>query len=133
MDDRCALIYKGHDRIAVHVSGSEKDGQIDEIQQYQDARWNSFRHAQQMKKQDDYYIGNFQNIMCGTRMNVNGKKRKARQCPTFKESAIKRGGTRKTFLYRALLTNVRSKGMIALATATSEVAAGIMPGGRMAH
>ncbi|XP_050233165.1 uncharacterized protein LOC126681661 [Mercurialis annua] len=43
------------------------------------------------------------------------------------------GGTGKTFLYRALLANIRSKGMIALATATSGVAAAIMPGGRTAH
>ncbi|XP_075103460.1 uncharacterized protein LOC142178040 [Nicotiana tabacum] len=39
----------------------------------------------------------------------------------------------KTFLYRALLATVRSKGYIALATATSGVAASILPGGRTAH
>ena len=43
------------------------------------------------------------------------------------------GGTGKTFLYRALLANLRSRKMIALATATSGVAAAIMPGGRTAH
>ncbi|XP_015167741.1 ATP-dependent DNA helicase RRM3-like [Solanum tuberosum] len=43
------------------------------------------------------------------------------------------GGTGKTFLYRALLGKVRSEGMIALATATSGVAAAILPGGRTAH
>jgi hypothetical protein len=43
------------------------------------------------------------------------------------------GGTGKTFLYRALLANVRSQGKIALATASSGVAASIMPGGRTAH
>ncbi|EEE67922.1 hypothetical protein OsJ_25793 [Oryza sativa Japonica Group] len=43
------------------------------------------------------------------------------------------GGTRKTFLYRALLATVRGKGDIAVATATSGVAASIMPGGRTAH
>uniref|UniRef100_A0A8I6XX36 ATP-dependent DNA helicase n=1 Tax=Hordeum vulgare subsp. vulgare TaxID=112509 RepID=A0A8I6XX36_HORVV len=43
------------------------------------------------------------------------------------------GGTGKTFLYRALLAKVRSKGNIAIATATSGVAASIMPGGRTAH
>ncbi|XP_055804455.1 uncharacterized protein LOC129873391 [Solanum dulcamara] len=43
------------------------------------------------------------------------------------------GGTGKTFLYRALLANVRSKGFIALATASSGVAASILPGGRTAH
>ncbi|XP_016497300.1 uncharacterized protein LOC107816128 [Nicotiana tabacum] len=42
-------------------------------------------------------------------------------------------GTRKTFLYRALLATVRSMGYIALATATSGVAASILPGGRTAH
>nr|XP_027082644.1 ATP-dependent DNA helicase PIF1-like [Coffea arabica] len=43
------------------------------------------------------------------------------------------GGTGKTFLYRALLAAIRSKGCIALATATSGVAASILPGGRTAH
>ncbi|XP_072146336.1 uncharacterized protein [Setaria viridis] len=43
------------------------------------------------------------------------------------------GGTGKTFLYRALLATVRGQGKIALATATSGVAASIMPGGRTAH
>ncbi|KAG5580981.1 hypothetical protein H5410_051608 [Solanum commersonii] len=43
------------------------------------------------------------------------------------------GGTGKTYLYRALLATVRSKGFIALATATSGVAASVLPGGRTAH
>lgn len=43
------------------------------------------------------------------------------------------GGTGKTFLYRALLATVREQGKIAIATATSGVAASIMPGGRTAH
>ncbi|KAH0636281.1 hypothetical protein KY285_036028 [Solanum tuberosum] len=43
------------------------------------------------------------------------------------------GGTGKTFLYRALLAKVRSKGMIALSCATSGVAATLLPGGRMTH
>ncbi|XP_073018422.1 uncharacterized protein [Primulina eburnea] len=43
------------------------------------------------------------------------------------------GGTGKTFLYRALIAEVRKNKMIALATATSGVAASILPGGRTAH
>ncbi|XP_031127552.1 uncharacterized protein LOC116029646 [Ipomoea triloba] len=43
------------------------------------------------------------------------------------------GGTGKTFLYRCLLVFVRSKGLIALTTATSGIAASILPGGRTAH
>ncbi|KAK4403076.1 hypothetical protein Sango_1048300 [Sesamum angolense] len=43
------------------------------------------------------------------------------------------GGTGKTFLYRALLAHLRSKKLIAVATATSGVAAAIMPGGRTAY
>ncbi|XP_012846883.1 PREDICTED: ATP-dependent DNA helicase PIF1-like [Erythranthe guttata] len=43
------------------------------------------------------------------------------------------GGTSKTFLYRALLTYVRSRGNIALAVATSGVAASLLPGGRTTH
>uniref|UniRef100_A0A453HYF7 ATP-dependent DNA helicase n=1 Tax=Aegilops tauschii subsp. strangulata TaxID=200361 RepID=A0A453HYF7_AEGTS len=43
------------------------------------------------------------------------------------------GGTGKTFLYRVMLAKVRSDGNIGIATATSGVAASIMPGGRTAH
>ncbi|XP_031116894.1 uncharacterized protein LOC116020565 [Ipomoea triloba] len=42
-------------------------------------------------------------------------------------------GTGKTFLYRCLLATVRSRGFLALATATSGIAASILPGGRTAH
>lgn len=43
------------------------------------------------------------------------------------------GGTGKTFLYKALLAEVRSRGLIALATASSGAAANNLPGGRTAH
>lgn len=43
------------------------------------------------------------------------------------------GGTGKTFLYRALLGVVRMEKLVALATASSGVAASILPGGRTAH
>ena len=43
------------------------------------------------------------------------------------------GGTEKSFLYRALLADVRSKGYLALATATLGIATSILPGGRTAH
>nr|GEV79972.1 ATP-dependent DNA helicase PIF1-like [Tanacetum cinerariifolium] len=43
------------------------------------------------------------------------------------------GGTGKTFLYKALLANVRSCGFIALETASSGAAANNMSGGRTAH
>nr|XP_040253796.2 uncharacterized protein LOC120971447 [Aegilops tauschii subsp. strangulata] len=43
------------------------------------------------------------------------------------------GGTGKTILYRAMLAKVRSDGKIGIATATSGVAASIMPGGWTAH
>ncbi|KAM6543360.1 hypothetical protein CsatB_007807 [Cannabis sativa] len=43
------------------------------------------------------------------------------------------GGTGKTFLYRALLATVRSRNLVALATASSGVAASILSGGRTAH
>ncbi|XP_022873152.1 ATP-dependent DNA helicase PIF1-like [Olea europaea var. sylvestris] len=42
-------------------------------------------------------------------------------------------GTGKTFLYKALLTAVRGQHFIALATASSGVAASLLPGGRTAH
>ena len=43
------------------------------------------------------------------------------------------GGTGKTFLYCKILAFVRSKGLIALATTSSGVAASILPGGHTAH
>ncbi|WVZ82856.1 hypothetical protein U9M48_030068 [Paspalum notatum var. saurae] len=43
------------------------------------------------------------------------------------------GGTGKTYLYKALLATLRSQDKIAVATATSGVAASIMPGERTAH
>ncbi|PHU19706.1 hypothetical protein BC332_10857 [Capsicum chinense] len=43
------------------------------------------------------------------------------------------GGTEKTFLYTALLANIRSRGMIALATTTSGVAATLLSGCRTTH
>ncbi|XP_070052633.1 uncharacterized protein [Nicotiana tomentosiformis] len=43
------------------------------------------------------------------------------------------GGTGKTFLYRALLATVQSKGFVVLATTTSGVAASILPRGRTTH
>src|SRR5689334_24200721 len=52
---------------------------------------------------------------------------------TLFRSKVNYGGTGKTFLYRALLAKVRGQNKIAIATATSGVAASIMPGGRTAH
>ena len=43
------------------------------------------------------------------------------------------GGTGKTYLYRALLAKIRSRGEIALATATIGIATSLLPGGRTAH
>ncbi|XP_066374491.1 uncharacterized protein [Miscanthus floridulus] len=43
------------------------------------------------------------------------------------------GGTKKTYLYRALVATIRSQKKIVVATTTSGVAASIMPGGRTAH
>ena len=43
------------------------------------------------------------------------------------------GGTGKTYIYKALLTKIRSQNKIAVVTATSGVAASILPGGRTAH
>jgi hypothetical protein len=43
------------------------------------------------------------------------------------------GGTRKTYLYRAMLSTICSQNKIVVATTTSGVVASIMPGGRTAH
>ena len=42
-------------------------------------------------------------------------------------------GMRKTFLYRTLLANVRSKGFLDLATTTLGIVASILPCGRTPH
>ncbi|XP_019184379.1 PREDICTED: uncharacterized protein LOC109179329 [Ipomoea nil] len=43
------------------------------------------------------------------------------------------GGTRKTFLWRALSASIRSKGQIVLNVASSGIASLLLPGGRTAH
>ena len=43
------------------------------------------------------------------------------------------GGTGKTFLIRLLLPSIRSKNDIALALASSRIAATLLPGGRTGH
>jgi len=43
------------------------------------------------------------------------------------------GGTGKTFLWNTLLSSVRNKGKIALAVASSGIAALLLPGGRTPH
>ncbi|XP_026377933.1 uncharacterized protein LOC113272291 [Papaver somniferum] len=43
------------------------------------------------------------------------------------------GGSGKTFLYRTILAFLRTEGHIAIATATSGIAATMMPSGRIAH
>ena len=43
------------------------------------------------------------------------------------------GGTRKTFLYRTILATLRKAGHIAIPTATSGIAATLLPGGRTVH
>ncbi|KAI5392416.1 hypothetical protein KIW84_076993 [Lathyrus oleraceus] len=43
------------------------------------------------------------------------------------------GGTGKKFLYRTLMASLRSRGEIVLATASSGIAATLLPGGRIAH
>ncbi|XP_075663183.1 uncharacterized protein LOC142632710 [Castanea sativa] len=43
------------------------------------------------------------------------------------------GGMGKTYLYRTIMSGVRSKGKIALAIASSGIAALLLPGGRIAH
>lgn len=43
------------------------------------------------------------------------------------------GGTCTTFLYRTLMTSLRSRGEITLAIASSGIAATLLPGDRTAH
>ncbi|KAL6140312.1 hypothetical protein ACLB2K_058612 [Fragaria x ananassa] len=73
------------------------------------------------------HLNNDQTVAFNTIMSaVNGK-----------ESALffvdGPGGTGKTYLYHALLANLRRMNHIVLATASSGIAANILPGGRTAH
>ena len=43
------------------------------------------------------------------------------------------GGTEKTYLYHALLSNIRSRGMIGLKTITSFLATSVLPWGGTTH
>ena len=43
------------------------------------------------------------------------------------------GGTGKTYIWKSILAKIRSEGKIALAVATSGIAALLLPGGRTAH
>ncbi|XP_057791099.1 uncharacterized protein LOC131008223 [Salvia miltiorrhiza] len=38
-------IYKGHDRVAIHMTQNDDQNQVDEIKQFQDARWISAQEA----------------------------------------------------------------------------------------
>ncbi|XP_004308422.1 PREDICTED: uncharacterized protein LOC101310942 [Fragaria vesca subsp. vesca] len=72
-------------------------------------------------------LNNDQTVAFNTIMSaVNGKK----SALFFVDGP---GGTEKTYLYRALLANLRRMNHIVLATASSGIAANILPGGRTAH
>ncbi|XP_042970258.1 uncharacterized protein LOC122302876 [Carya illinoinensis] len=223
-------IYKGHDRIAFNLVSEQNNQQIDEIQQFQSARWiappeamwriygfivnemypavyslhlhledqhqvtfranedlinvlNSDRSAKSMlteffalnrvdenaiillyKEFPEFYVWSQQYKEWTHLRTVDGV-----MAPTFCEAATMHdivasealnskqrhvynsvlgnvlsneaatffvdgpGGTEKIFLYKALLAAVRSRKLVTLATASSGVAASILPGGRTAH
>ncbi|KAI5419899.1 hypothetical protein KIW84_043886 [Lathyrus oleraceus] len=66
-------------------------------------------------------------------LNLHGKKIDDYDLPSLPPNIIDRGGTGKTFLYRTLMESLRSRGEIVLATASSGIAATLLPGGRTAH
>jgi chromosomal replication initiation ATPase DnaA len=43
------------------------------------------------------------------------------------------GGMGKTFLYQTIMASLRSRGQIVIATASSGIAATLLPGGRTTH
>ncbi|XP_027109519.2 uncharacterized protein [Coffea arabica] len=69
---------------------------------------------------------------CSAMTSAQVKRNVLQQIDGFLQSMGK-SDTGKTFLYRALLADVRTKGYLALATATSGIVASILPGGRTAH
>nr|GEZ31448.1 hypothetical protein [Tanacetum cinerariifolium] len=108
-------VYKGHDKQAVNV---DKDGEqvVNEIKRFQDTRYVSPHEA--MCDQKNAYDA----IMRHVDDNSTGV--------FFLDGP---GRTGKTFLYKALLATVRSRGLIALAIASSGAAENNMTGGRTAQ
>ncbi|XP_066311551.1 uncharacterized protein [Miscanthus floridulus] len=105
----------------------DSEGNINEIKQYRDARWEASIEA------------NEDGVALSDTLNKE-------QWATYDEiiSSVDTedggllfvdgpGGTEKTYLYRALVTTIHSQKKIAVATATSGVATSIMTGGRTAH
>ncbi|KAG5580365.1 hypothetical protein H5410_050992 [Solanum commersonii] len=166
-------ICKEHDKIAFFVHNNDTNVEIDEIKEYQFARWVSppetawrlfafsiseitpsvcqlqlhldgqqfvsFKNNQTV----DQIINNImikkmiveQDILLESKLNVEQKRAyniileilySNKSGAFFSDGP---GGTRKTFLYRALLAAIRTKGFIALATVSSGVAASILLGG----
>ncbi|WVZ67191.1 hypothetical protein U9M48_016306 [Paspalum notatum var. saurae] len=154
-------IYKGHDRASVVVRDANKaDGDIDEIKQYRDARNMLQSMGKDIK---NYPLPDIIDIYDDTNSTDREIYEEESIEPTAKDVALKEtlnkeqraaydkiiatvdtdlgrvffvdgpGGTSKTYLYKALLAVLRSQDKIVVATATSGVAASIMPGGRTAH
>ncbi|KAG5581278.1 hypothetical protein H5410_051905 [Solanum commersonii] len=110
------FINKGHDRCAVYVESDDGEKAIDEIQIFQDAQWVS--PSKVLWRIYEFNLSEMQPPVINLQLHLLRKHS---------------GGTGKTYLYYALLANVRSRSLIALATATSSVATSIFPGGRTTH
>ncbi|KAI3470139.1 hypothetical protein Pfo_026802 [Paulownia fortunei] len=103
-------IYKGHDRVAIHLTHNDDEHLIDEIKYFQDARWVSAQ---------EYFS------ICSKRENA--RKYLYKEFPEHFFSMIlnciqkgnggfflidRLGGTKKAFLNRAFLVYLRSKNLI---------------------
>ncbi|KAF7812712.1 uncharacterized protein G2W53_033688 [Senna tora] len=109
-------IYLAVERLQIHMPNMQRvqfneDQSVSEILGVMEL-WNEFHHFMM----EDYPSSS----------NVNN----GRNSTFFVDGPE---GTGKTFLYRALLSSVKKKGMIALATTSSGIAGTILPGGRTAH
>ncbi|XP_075492617.1 uncharacterized protein LOC142530687 [Primulina tabacum] len=69
-------IYKGHDKVAVHIAHEDGENVIDEIKNFQDARWVSAQEAVWRIFEFDLNEISQANIMCGIKRTSFGNKGK---------------------------------------------------------
>ncbi|KAH7546258.1 hypothetical protein FEM48_Zijuj01G0181200 [Ziziphus jujuba var. spinosa] len=126
-------IYKGHDKVAMNIKSFKNNEDIDEIHSFQSARWISPPEA--MWRIYGFSL-NEMHPHCdvvGRIVNVNPFDHESFVAWSIRIDNSFELCLEEASLYQMPYSLRRSKGLIALATASSEVAASILPAGRTAH
>ncbi|XP_075512261.1 uncharacterized protein LOC142547728 [Primulina tabacum] len=92
----CKYIYKGHDKVVVHIASSNSDTVVDEIKNFQDARWVSAQEA--LWRIFEFYLNEISPAVISLALHLPNK-----QCITFwrnqnLENVIQHELTSKTML-----------------------------------